>query len=101
MFLRAQKSAQMKGVPIITWNLQCRGAVMNYIIENNSKQEIFHNQSGLIGIFVQGAMSYITENINPAKGLKWKYSVHAFTFIYRCRQTNPRLQVVRNRINKF
>jgi PIF1-like helicase/Phosphoglucose isomerase len=56
MFLRAQKWAQMKGVPIITWNLQCRGAVVNYIIENNSKQEIFHNQSGLIGIFVQGAM---------------------------------------------
>jgi hypothetical protein len=87
MFARAQNWAQMKGVPIITWNLQCRGAVMNYIIENNST--IYHNQSGLIGIFVQGAMSYITENKNPAKGLGNGSTVymHSLSFTDSDRQT--------------
>ena len=82
MFLRAQVWAKLMGQPIITWNLQCRGAFINYLTENNCIEEIYHNQSGLIGIFVQGAMSYITENINPTKGLANGTAVymHSLTF---------------------
>jgi hypothetical protein len=69
MYVRAQKWAQENGVPIITWKLQCRGTVMNFIKDDNVLHEIYHAQSGLLGYFVQGAMSYLTENINPSKGL--------------------------------
>jgi hypothetical protein len=56
-------------------------------LQNNST--IYHNQSGLIGIFVQGAMSYITENINPAKGLGNGSTVymHSLSFTDSDRQT--------------
>lgn len=45
-------------------------------------EDIFHTQSGFIGIFVQGSMSFITENINPSKGLANGTTVymHSLTF---------------------
>jgi hypothetical protein len=42
---------------------------MNFIKDDDLLNEICHAQSGLLGYFVQGAMSYLTENINPSKGL--------------------------------
>ena len=90
MFIRAQIWAKIMGQPIITWNIQCRGTLFNYLTESYSIKEIFHNQSGLIGIFVQGAMSYITENINPAKGLANGTTVymHSLSFSEKDMQTN-------------
>jgi hypothetical protein len=82
MFQRAKYWATKMGVPIITWNLQCKGPIIKYIIEKNSIDEVFHNQSGLLGIFVEGAMSYITENINPAKGLANGTTVYMHSFTY-------------------
>ena len=82
MFFRAQQWAQNNGVPIITWKIQCTGAIMNYLNDSNTETEIFHKQSGLLSYFVQGAMSYITENINPKKGLANGTTVymHSLTF---------------------
>jgi hypothetical protein len=69
MYERVQRWAQENGVPIITWKLQCRGTVMNFIKDDDFLSEIYHPQSGLLGYFVQGSTSYLTENIKPFKGL--------------------------------
>ena len=55
---------------------------MNYFKDSNTEKQIFHKQSGLISYFVQRAMSYITENINPKKGLANGTTVymHSLTF---------------------
>jgi hypothetical protein len=82
MLFRAKQWAQNNGVPIITWNIQCTGAIMNYLKDSYTEKEIYHKQSGLLSYFVQGAMSYITENINPKKGLANGTTVfmHSLTF---------------------
>lgn len=69
MFIGAQQWASENSVPIITWKLNCTGSVLNFIKDDKLLNEIYHPQSGLLGFFVQGAMSYLTENINPSKGL--------------------------------
>jgi hypothetical protein len=69
MYIRAQRWAEENGVPIITWKIQCRGTVINFIKDDAFLNDIYHPQSGLLGFFVQGAMAYLTENINPSKGL--------------------------------
>ena len=60
------------------------------LIENNAIEEVYNNTSGLIGMYVQGAMSYITENINPAKGLANGTTVymHSLTFSDEDMETN-------------
>ena len=82
MFFRAKQWAQYNGLPVITWNIQCTGAIINYLKDSNTEKQIFHKQRGLISYFVQGAMSYITENINPKKGLANGTTVymHSLTF---------------------
>ena len=82
MFSRAQLWAKNNGVPIISWKIQCTGAIMNYLKDSYTETEIFHEQSGQLSFFVQGAMSYITENINPKKGLANGTTVymHSLTF---------------------
>ena len=34
---------------------------MDYLIESNAIEEVYNNTSGLIGMYVQGAMIYTTE----------------------------------------
>ena len=82
MLFRAEQWAQNNGVPIITWHIQCTGAIMNYSKDSYTEKEIYHKQSGLLSYFVQGAMSYITENINPKKDLANGTTVfmHSLTF---------------------
>ena len=55
---------------------------MNYLKDSYTEKEIYHKQSGLLSYFVQGAMSYITENINPKKDLANGTTVfmHSLTF---------------------
>jgi hypothetical protein len=69
MFIRAQQWASENSIPIITWKLNCTGSVLNFIKEEQLLSEIYHPQSGLLGFFVQGAISYLTDNIKPSKGL--------------------------------
>ena len=82
MFSRAKLWVKNHGVPIVSWKIQCTGAIMNYLKDSYTETEIFHEQSGQLSFFVQGAMSYITENINPKKGLANGTTVymHSLTF---------------------
>lgn len=82
MFIRAKKWAQENGVPIITWKLQCKGSVMDFVTDDDVLKEIYHHKSGLLGFFVQGAMSYLTENINPSKGLANGSTVYMYSLSF-------------------
>ena len=82
MFKRAQQWATENFVPIVTWKLHCTGSVLNFIKEEKQLNDIYHLQSGLLGFFVEGAMSYLTENINPSKGLAYGSTVFMYSLSF-------------------
>jgi hypothetical protein len=117
MYIRAQRWAEENGVPIITWKIQCRETVLNFIKDDALLDDIYHPQSGLLGFFVQGAMAYLTENINPSKGLANGSTVYMHSlsfnnediktdeyiaFLKMCDDSQPGQQIhLRNIIHNF
>ena len=67
--IRAKRFAQRKGVPLVTWNLASKGTLITKANDAGFAEKLFTLESGLLGMFVEGAPAYINQNINPSMGL--------------------------------
>jgi len=66
----ALQFARRHNVPSIVWKLEAAGPIFDRLIElGQNSESLFTLESGLIGMFVQGAPGYLTENIDPLLGL--------------------------------
>ena len=76
--IMAQRFAERRGVPLITWNLDVRKNSSKLFPEN----ELTPLNSGLVGMFVAGAPAYLTENLNPSLNLAngSRVTLHSLTF---------------------
>jgi hypothetical protein len=66
--IMAKNFALKNGVHIVTWNLTVESQV-SQLISQKEYDQVFTFENGTLGIFVQDAPSYISQNINPLYGL--------------------------------
>jgi len=60
----AQRFAKAHGTVVITWDLDSNSKQVAALRTSDLKEKVFTSDSGLMGIFVQGAPAYLVENTN-------------------------------------